>query len=71
MILTKLKETAEAYLRQPANSAVISVLAYFNDSLQQATKDAGTLLIKQIINRPIAVAVLTRKLTARGMFSSF
>ncbi|KAI8515016.1 Heat shock 70 kDa protein [Branchiostoma belcheri] len=41
MVLTKMKETAEAYLGQPVRDAVITVPAYFNDSQRQATKDAG------------------------------
>ena len=42
MIITKMKETAEAYLGHPVHSAVITVPAYFNDAQRQATKDAGT-----------------------------
>nr|CAD2205480.1 unnamed protein product [Meloidogyne enterolobii] len=42
MILTKMKETAEAFLGQTVKDAVITVPAYFNDSQRQATKDAGT-----------------------------
>merc|ERR1712106_198897 len=41
MILTKMKETAEAYLGTKVNDAVVTVPAYFNDSQRQATKDAG------------------------------
>ena len=41
MILTKMKETAEAFLGRPVRSAVITVPAYFNDAQRQATKDAG------------------------------
>jgi len=41
MVLTKMKETAEAYLGSPVTEAVITVPAYFNDSQRQATKDAG------------------------------
>ena len=41
MILTKLKEAAEAYLGQKVTEAVITVPAYFNDAQRQATKDAG------------------------------
>ena len=39
--LTKMKETAEAYLGHPITKAVVTVPAYFNDSQRQATKDAG------------------------------
>ncbi len=42
MIITKMKETAEAYLGRAVHSAVITVPAYFNDAQRQATKDAGT-----------------------------
>lgn len=41
MILTKMKETAEAYLGEKVTQAVITVPAYFNDAQRQATKDAG------------------------------
>jgi molecular chaperone DnaK len=41
--LTKMKETAEAYLGHPITKAVVTVPAYFNDSQRQATKDAGEL----------------------------
>lgn len=41
MVLTKMKETAEAYLGKTVTDAVVTVPAYFNDSQRQATKDAG------------------------------
>jgi len=41
MILTYMKDTAEAYLGSKVNDAVVTVPAYFNDSQRQATKDAG------------------------------
>jgi len=53
MVLTKMKETAEAYLGQTVTEAVITVPAYFNDDQRQATKDAGRvagLEVKRIIN---------------------
>jgi molecular chaperone DnaK (HSP70) len=43
IILTKMKETAEAYLARTVKKAVITVPAYFNDSQRQATKDAGVI----------------------------
>merc|ERR1712036_124870 len=43
MILTKMKETAEAYLGTKVNDAVVTVPAYFNDSQRQATKDAAAI----------------------------
>ena len=43
MILTKMKETAEAYLGKTVKHAVVTVPAYFNDAQRQATKDAGTI----------------------------
>ncbi|KAF8895608.1 heat shock cognate 70 [Infundibulicybe gibba] len=60
MILTKMKETAEAYLGTTINHAVITVPAYFNDSQRQATKDAGTisgLNVLRVINETIAAAI--------------
>jgi L1 cell adhesion molecule like protein len=60
MVLTKMKETAEAYLGQSVTSAVITVPIYFNDSQRQATKDAGAIAglnILQIINEPTAAAI--------------
>eukprot|EP00088_Acartia_fossae_P014831 TRINITY_DN179_c0_g1_i2.p2 TRINITY_DN179_c0_g1~~TRINITY_DN179_c0_g1_i2.p2 ORF type:complete len:656 (+),score=302.62 TRINITY_DN179_c0_g1_i2:70-2037(+) len=60
MVLTKMKETAEAYLGHTVNDAVITVPAYFNDSQRQATKDAGVisgLNVLRIINEPTAAAI--------------
>ncbi|XP_059056662.1 LOW QUALITY PROTEIN: heat shock 70 kDa protein cognate 4-like [Achroia grisella] len=60
MVLTKMKETAEAYLGKTVQNAVITVPAYFNDSQRQATKDAGTisgLNVLRIINEPTAAAI--------------
>lgn len=60
MVLTKMKEVAEAYLNKPVKHAVITVPAYFNDSQRQATKDAGTisgLNVLRIINEPTAAAI--------------
>ena len=60
MVLTKMKETAEAYLGHDVNNAVITVPAYFNDSQRQATKDAGTICgmnVLRIINEPTAAAI--------------
>ncbi len=60
MVLTKMKETAEAYLGQTVTEAVITVPAYFNDDQRQATKDAGRvagLEVKRIINEPTAAAL--------------
>jgi len=60
MILTKLKEAAEAYLGQKVTDAVITVPAYFNDAQRQATKDAGRVAgldVKRIINEPTAAAL--------------
>ena len=60
MVLTKMKETAEAYLGQKVKDAVITVPAYFNDSQRQATKDAGHIAglnVKRIINEPTAAAL--------------
>nr|BDT62251.1 MAG: MjHSP70-2-like protein [Penaeus semisulcatus majanivirus] len=60
MVLSKMKETAEAYLGTAVKRAVITVPAYFNDSQRQATKDAGTIAgfkVERIINEPTAAAV--------------
>ncbi|XP_043275736.1 major heat shock 70 kDa protein Ab-like [Venturia canescens] len=60
MVLTKMKETAEAYLGQSVRDAVITVPAYFNDSQRQATKDAGAIAglnVLRIINEPTAAAL--------------
>ncbi len=59
MILTKLKNDAEAYLGQKVTKAVITVPAYFSDSQRQATKDAGKIAgleVLRIINEPTAAA---------------
>jgi molecular chaperone DnaK len=60
MILTKMKETAESYLGEKVDQAVITVPAYFNDSQRQATKDAGKIAgleVLRIINEPTAAAL--------------
>jgi len=60
MVLTKLKQDAEAYLGQPVTQAVITVPAYFNDSQRQATKNAGKIAgleVLRIINEPTAAAL--------------
>jgi molecular chaperone DnaK len=60
MILQDLKKTAEDYLGEKVERAVITVPAYFNDSQRQATKDAGTiagLKVERIINEPTAAAL--------------
>ncbi len=60
MILTKMKETAEAYLGTKVNDAVVTVPAYFNDSQRQVTKDAGSIAglnVLRIINEPTAAAI--------------
>lgn len=60
MILTKLKQDAEAYLGQPVEQAVITVPAYFSDAQRQATKDAGKIAgleVLRIINEPTAASL--------------
>ena len=60
MVLTKMKETAEAFLGKKVTDAVVTVPAYFNDSQRQATKDAGTICglnVLRIINEPTAAAI--------------
>jgi len=72
MVLTKMKETAEAYLGQSVKNAVITVPAYFNDAQRQATKDAGVisgLNVLRIINEPTAAAIaygLDKKKSGKG-----
>eukprot|EP00731_Ephydatia_muelleri_P020921 Em0013g648a len=71
MVLTKMKETAEAYLGTVVTDAVVTVPAYFNDSQRQATKDAGVIAglnVLRIINEPTAAAIaygLDKKLKAK------
>ncbi|KIL58290.1 hypothetical protein M378DRAFT_170815 [Amanita muscaria Koide BX008] len=60
MVLSKMKETAEAYLGEKVTHAVVTVPAYFNDAQRQATKDAGTIAglnVLRIINEPTAAAI--------------
>jgi len=60
MVLQKMKKTAEDYLGQEVNEAVITVPAYFNDAQRQATKEAGEiagLKVRRIINEPTAAAL--------------
>ncbi len=60
MVLTKMKQTAEAYLGTTVKNAVVTVPAYFNDAQRQATKDAGMIAglnILRIINEPTAAAI--------------
>ncbi|KAL1810045.1 hypothetical protein ACET3Z_027035 [Daucus carota] len=59
-VLTKMKETAEAYLNKGVSKAVVTVPAYFNDAQRQATKDAGKIAgleVLRIINEPTAAAL--------------
>ena len=59
-ILQKMKETAESYLGETVDQAVITVPAYFNDAQRQATKDAGKIAgleVLRIINEPTAAAL--------------
>lgn len=60
MILTKMKETAEAFLGETIKNAVVTVPAYFSDNQRQATKDAGNIAglnVLRIINEPTAAAI--------------
>ena len=60
--LTKMKETAEAYLGTSVKNAVVTVPAYFNDGQRQATKDAASIAglnALRIINEPTAAATAT------------
>ncbi|KLO17708.1 heat shock protein 70 [Schizopora paradoxa] len=60
MVLTKMRQTAEAYLNKKVNHAVVTVPAYFNDAQRQATKDAGQIAgleVLRVINEPTAAAL--------------
>ena len=60
MVLSKMKEIAEAYTGNDVKQAVITVPAYFNDAQRQATKDAGAIAgieVLRIINEPTAAAI--------------
>ncbi|XP_074270399.1 heat shock 70 kDa protein 18-like [Silene latifolia] len=60
MLLSKMKEIAEAYLGSEVKHAVVTVPAYFNNAQRQATKDAGTIArlnVLRIINEPTAAAI--------------
>ena len=60
MVLTKMRETAEAFLGESCKNAVITVPAYFSDNQRQATKDAGSIAglnVLRIINEPTAAAI--------------
>ena len=60
MVLTKMRETVEAYLGGPTKNAVLAVRAYFNDSQRQTTKDASLIAglnVLRIINEPTTAAI--------------
>ena len=60
MVLTKMRETAEAFMGKEVKNAVITCPAYFYDSQRQATKDAGLIAglnVMRIINEPTAAAI--------------
>lgn len=73
-VLTKMKETAEAYLGKTISKAVITVPAYFNDAQRQATKDAGKiagLQVERIINEPTAAALAYGSNNKEGLIAVF
>ncbi|XP_076886608.1 heat shock 70 kDa protein, mitochondrial-like [Bidens hawaiensis] len=73
-VLTKMKETAEAYLGKTINKAVITVPAYFNDAQRQATKDAGKIAgldVQRIINEPTAAALSYGLNNKEGLIAVF
>ncbi|KAL3538734.1 hypothetical protein ACH5RR_002100 [Cinchona calisaya] len=73
-VLTKMKETAEAYLGKTVNKAVITVPAYFNDAQRQATKDAGRIAgldVQRIINEPTAAALSYGSNNKEGLVAVF
>lgn len=73
-VLTKMKETAEAYLGKKIDKAVITVPAYFNDAQRQATKDAGRIAgldVQRIINEPTAAALSYGLNNKEGLIAVF
>ncbi|XP_026419014.1 heat shock 70 kDa protein, mitochondrial-like isoform X1 [Papaver somniferum] len=73
-VLTKMKETAEAYLNKGVSKAVITVPAYFNDAQRQATKDAGRIAgldVLRIINEPTAAALSYGLNNKEGLIAVF
>ncbi|XP_010452950.1 PREDICTED: heat shock 70 kDa protein 10, mitochondrial [Camelina sativa] len=73
-VLTKMKETAEAYLGRSVRKAVITVPAYFNDAQRQATKDAGRIAgldVERIINEPTAAALSYGMTNKEGLIAVF
>lgn len=73
-VLTKMKETAEAYLGKTVSKAVITVPAYFNDAQRQATKDAGRIAgldVQRIINEPTAAALSYGMNNKEGLIAVF
>ncbi|XP_020697325.1 heat shock 70 kDa protein, mitochondrial [Dendrobium catenatum] len=73
-VLTKMKETAEAYLGKSVSKAVITVPAYFNDAQRQATKDAGRIAgldVLRIINEPTAAALSYGMNSKEGLIAVF
>ena len=73
-VLTKMKETAEAYLGKSVSKAVITVPAYFNDAQRQATKDAGRIAgldVQRIINEPTAAALSYGMNNKEGLIAVF
>ncbi|KAK1300421.1 hypothetical protein QJS10_CPB13g00298 [Acorus calamus] len=73
-ILTKMRETAEAYLGKSVSKAVITVPAYFNDAQRQATKDAGRIAgldVQRIINEPTAAALSYGMNNKEGLIAVF
>ncbi|GJM98697.1 hypothetical protein PR202_ga15728 [Eleusine coracana subsp. coracana] len=73
-VLTKMKETAEAYLGKSVSKAVVTVPAYFNDAQRQATKDAGRIAgleVERIINEPTAAALSYGMNNKEGLIAVF
>ncbi|XP_042498407.1 heat shock 70 kDa protein, mitochondrial [Macadamia integrifolia] len=73
-VLTKMRETAEAYLGKTVSKAVITVPAYFNDAQRQATKDAGRIAgldVQRIINEPTAAALSYGLNNKEGLIAVF
>ena len=74
MVLTKMKEIAEAYLGKKITNAVVTVPAYFNDDQRQATKDAGKIAgleVKRIINEVLTMIEAKAKKTSAATYFDY
>ncbi len=73
MVLIKMKDIAETYLRRPVSKAVVTVPAYFSDGQRTATKDAGTIAgleVLRVLNEPTAVGAAAARGNGRAVSPS-